>query len=459
MSDILKICYNVEDLLRARKRLGVGFLLGIFAFCLGARTLVAGSLPAFEAYFADSKLGKVESQESQHFKVSWINPQDGILAGPMLLYMEAAYESLLPKFSKVALKNQKAPLEIFPDLKSFSEVSGLSLSRFRATGTIALTLDQRLMILSPRNLAKGYPWAETAVHEFIHFMIRRISFENVPIWLHEGTAQIFQGYPYQKEMRLDPSQWGLFKKRRAANKLLDLKTLQEPFPYRETPEEAELAYIQALLFANWLDTQCGVIKLIEWSGSLKSVDRALEKCTGKASTILAQEFSEKIMPGIQVPKGSDVEFYARDFSSDDPIEAEGKKTDQKSRNLATLANELFKQGRYRSSSMEMEKALVSTPVAPPSWRQQLGISLMRSSKPKESQMVLRRLLKDYPREASAYFLLATQELERSELEKAWPLLVQSFFVNPFLDGLSEKMAVIQERKPKLAKDFVLHPLD
>jgi len=424
-----------------------------------ATPLWADSLPAFDAYFSKSKLGKVEVQESQHFKVSWINPQDGVLAGPLLLYMEAAYESMQPSFHKVALKNEKAPIEIFPDLKSFSEVSGLSLSRFRATGTIALTLEQRLMILSPRNLAKGYPWAETCVHEFAHYMIRRISSDNVPIWLHEGTAQIFQGYPYNKGMRLDPSQWGLFKKRRASKKLLDLKTLQEPFPYRETPEEAELAYIQALLFTNWLDNKCGVIQLIEWSGSLKSVDLALEKCTGKSATILSQEFSQKIMPSIQVPKGSDVEFYARDFSSDDPIEAEGKKTDQKSRNLATLANELFKQGRYRSASMEMEKALVSTPVAPPSWRQQLGLSLLRSSKSKDAQIVLRRLLKDYPREASAYYLLASQELEKSQFEKAWPLLVHSFFVNPFLDGLAEKMAVIQERKPELAKDFVLRSLE
>jgi len=450
----LKICYSAN-----RRMLGRIALVTSLVMSAQVGSAFAANLPAFDAYFSKSKLGKVETQESPHFKVSWINPQDGILAGPLLQYMEAAYESLQPSFKKVALKNEKAPIEIFPDLKSFSEVSGLSLSRFRATGTIALTLEQRLMILSPRNLAKGYPWAETAVHEFIHYMIRRISAENVPIWLHEGTAQIFQGYPYSKGMHLDPSQWGLFKKRRANKKLLDLKTLQEPFPYRETPEEAELAYIQALLFTNWLDTQCGVIQLIEWSGSLKSVDRALEKCTGKSAAVLSKEFSEKIMPSIQVPKGSDVEFYARDFSSDDPIEAEGKKTDQKSRNTATLANELFKQGRYRSAAMEMEKALVSTPVAPPSWRQQLGISLMRSSKPKDAQIVLRRLLKDYPREASAYYLLASQELEKSQVEKAWSLLVHGFFVNPFLDGLSEKMAVIQERKPELAKDFVLHPID
>lgn len=449
MKDTLKTCFSAS----AGRRLLFLFLI------TGALSLLrdasAQSLPRFETHFAKSKIGKVESQESAHFKVSWVHPQDSILAGPLLTYLESAFEPLKSIFASAQLNGLKAPVEIFPDLKSFSEVSGLSLARFRATGTIALTLEQRLMILSPRTLVKGYPWAETAVHELIHFLIRRISPENVPIWLHEGTAQIYQGFPAVRGFQMDPAQWGLFKRRRDQKKLLDLKTLREPFPYRETPEETELAYIQALLFTNYLDKKCGVVRLIEWSAHQQSIDPALQRCTKMSLPQLEAIFISEVMARIEVPKNSDVQFFARDFSSTDPLEAEGKAANQRSRNLAQLSSEMFKQGRHRAAAIEMEKALVKSGVAPPSWRHQLAKSLLKIGKINDAKIVLNRVIDDYPRDGSAYFILGNLAYEKSEFERAWRFFVRAYFLNPFLDGLFEKMLVIQQRKPELAKDYVI----
>lgn len=449
MRDILKIFFS------ARR----WSLLSLFFWWITPTLLLAqvptARLPAFESFFSSSALGKVETFESPHFRVQWVHPQDGVLAGPLLAYLEAARESLKPAFGSVLSANEKAPVEIFPDLESFSKVSGLSLARFRATGTIALTLDQRLMILSPRNLFKGYSWAETTVHEYIHYLIRRISPEHIPIWLHEGTAQLYQGYPYDLSVQLDPAQWGLFKKRRAADTLLDWKTLQEPFPYRETPEEAELAYIQALLFTRWLDQQCGVISLITWAGQFGSVDRALQRCSKLSESQLEAQFRPQIMKSIIVPEGRDVEFYARDFSSDSPIDKEGAKLDREARNLAQLSTELFKQGRFRPSAIQMAKALKKSEVAPPSWQHQMAQALMRTGKLLEAKSVLQKVIEDYPTEAGAWYLLGVQQYEKSQFESAWQLFLRAFFVNPFLDGLYDKMAIIRDRIPEKTKDYRL----
>jgi len=414
----------------------------------------AGSLPAFSKHFQGSSLGKVQSKESEHFRVEWVHPRDEIFVDALLEYLEAAHRDLDPLFRVVTAGGKKVPVEIFPDLKSFSEVSGLSLARFKASGTIALTLEQRLMILSPRNLFSGYAWATTVVHEFIHYLINSISPRNVPIWLHEGVAQVFQGYPYQKAAQLQPSQWGLFKRYRAKKGLLSLETLREPFPYRKDPEETELAYVQALLFVKWLDQQCGAVSLVRLTKELPSIDEALERCTGMPYAALSKNFIPKIMAEVVVPEGSDVAYFARDFSGKDPRDAESKKADQDSQNFAQLSSRLFDQGRFRASAVEMEKALVKTPVAPPSWRRQLALSLDKSGQGKDSQVVLSRLLRDYPEDAAAWFLKGRQSLLRADLKTAWDSFLRAFYVNPFMDGLEEEMSQIKSKHPHFGYSFL-----
>lgn len=430
------------------------FLLGsILLYLLLSSNSWSQQLPKFDVFFQTKK---VQKKSSEHFQVSWVNPRDEVIADALLFHLELARKKLEPSFSEAMKKSsQKVPVEIYPELESFSQVSGLSLARFRSTGTIALTLDQRLMLLSPINLVTGYSWAETVVHEYIHYLIREISPQSIPIWLHEGVAQLFQEYPYHLDAQLKPSQWGLFKKRRAAKQLLDLKTLREPFPYRKTPEEAELAYIQALLFSKWLDKKCGVLTLIQSMRDRASEEKGLESCTGEKFQKLESEFLSKIMAEVKVPSGSDVEFYARDFSEDDPLEAEGKKADKDSRDLALLSTKIMDQGRYRAAALEMKRALKMTPVSPPSWQRHLAIALQKANRDSESRQVLQELVKSYPGDAGAWFLLGQLDLKKDSYEKSYQAFLRAFYQNPFLEGLSDSMEAIYQRKPEFKNRFLL----
>lgn len=369
----------------------------------------------------------------------------------LIEHLEAAHAVMDPEFNLGLHK--KAPVEIFPDLKSFSAVSQLPLARFKATGTIALTLEQRLMLLSPRNLATGYSWAVTAVHEYTHYLIREITADHVPIWLHEGVAQVFQGYPYQKDTNLSPSQWGLFRKAKKKNELLDLETLKEPFPYRKTAEEAELAYIEALLFSKWLQQKCGVLNLIRTANNFKNIDKALEQCTGWSMATMNKKFVSEVLGQVNIPEGKAVEFFARDFSNNDPLEVEGRKADKKSRNLAQLANELFKQGRYRANAVELDRAIQVADVVPPSWRRQQALSYEKIKDEKKARTVLEELLKDYPEDAAAWYLMAGLDMQEKRVDAAWKAMVRAFFVNPFMEDLADQVRVLKEKNPKL--DFKL----
>lgn len=409
------------------------------------------ALESFDKYFSKSSLGSIQTRESNHFLVRWVHPRDEIIVDALLEHLEAAHALLDPQFN-LSLK-KKAPVEIFPDLKSFSDVSQLALARFKATGTIALTLEQRLMILSPRNLLGGYSWAVTVVHEYIHYLIREISPDYIPIWLHEGTAQFFQGYPYQTEMHLTPSQWGLFRKAKKKNEWLNLETLKEPFPYRKTAEEAELAYIQSLLFTQWLQKRCGVLNLIRTASNFKSVDKALEQCTGWSNNEMKKKFLEEILPGVAIPDGKDVAFFARDFSGGDALEVESRKADKNARNIAQLANELFKQGRFQAHTIEMEKAMKASDVVPPSWKRQLAIAYQKIKQDKKSKAVLQELVTDYPEDAAAWYLLANFELNEKKSEAAWKSLLHAFFINPFMEDLSDQVKILKEKNPQWSFKF------
>lgn len=425
----------------------------LWAFVVLPASLRA-SLPAFDDYYKTSPLGKVQTKSAGHFQVSWVHPRDEVFVDALLEHIQLADKDLDPIFHDQSGDRKIVPIEIYPDLKTFSAVSGLSMARFKATGTIALTLEQRLMVLSPRNLAGGYPWAVTVVHEFTHYLIREISADYIPIWLHEGVAQIYQGYPYIKDWSFEPSQWGLFKKAAQKKKWLDLETLKEPFPYRKDPEEAELAYIEALIFAKWLNQKCGVVTLIRYAKDLKGVDPALEKCTGMSAQQLRSRFFQDVLQQVKIPDRADVQFFARDFSGTDPLELETRKADTRAKNFAVLSSEEFKQGRYRAAAIEMDKAMKVTPVHPPSWSRQLALSYQKTSKFDKSRQILQDLIRDYPNDAAAWFLLGTERVKTDGPKRGWDDFMHSFFVNPFMDGLLESITQLKERNPKFTYSFL-----
>lgn len=402
--------------------------------------LCAGDVKDFDLYFK----GKVQKKASNAFVVSWIHPRDELIVDALLSHIENAHTPLGSAFGLSTKNKRLVPVEIYPDLKSFSEVSGLSMARFKATGTIALTLDQRLMILSPRVLVQGYPWAETVVHEYVHYLIREISPELIPIWLHEGVAQMYQGFPYKTRVSLEPSQWGLFSKYKKQRQLLSLKTLMEPFPYRKNPEEASLAYVQALLFSQWLDQQCGVVKLIELIESLGQTEKGLEKCTKMTAQQIEAKFIPEILGSYKIPNGSEIEFFARDLTASDTFNSEGAKLDRRSRNFAQLSQELFKQGRYKPAIVEMEKAFQLTSVRPPSWSRHLALSYEKSGNSDKARSILEASLQIYPEDAASWFLTAQHHKKPLDM---WKALLRAFFINPFMDGLIDQMQQIKSQNP------------
>src|SRR5262249_52741222 len=125
--------------------------------------------------------------ESEHFVVRYPKGAEEILVPYAIEALEAARAALATDFDWAP--PGKVRVEIHADVSDLATVSTLTLKEIETSGTIALCKWNRLMIVSPRALVRGYAWLDTLNHEYTHYVVTRLSHNTVPIWLHEGIAK------------------------------------------------------------------------------------------------------------------------------------------------------------------------------------------------------------------------------------------------------------------------------
>jgi len=133
---------------------------------------------------------------SGRFLLRWHPGKDGWLVPYAFEALEAAYQRIGADLGE----RPPGPIvvEIYPEVAHLAKVSSLTMKEIETSGTIALCKYNRVMIVSPRALVRGYPWLDTLAHEYTHYVVTRASRDTVPIWLHEGLAK-FQEQRWRSE--------------------------------------------------------------------------------------------------------------------------------------------------------------------------------------------------------------------------------------------------------------------
>src|SRR5262249_26580180 len=134
---------------------------------------------------AEATHGFVEQRSPEgHFIVRHAPGKDELLLPYAFEALESAYREVGQHDFGMG-ENDRIRVEIFGEVKDLAKVSTLTLKEIETSGTIALCKFNRLMIVSPRALGRGYPWQDTLTHEYTHFVVSRVSRNTVPIWFHE----------------------------------------------------------------------------------------------------------------------------------------------------------------------------------------------------------------------------------------------------------------------------------
>jgi len=149
-------------------------------------------------------------------------------------------------------------LDIYPTASRFTAASGLPPEAVRTTGVIALSKWNRLLLTSPRALARGYNWKDTVAHEYIHLVVSWRSGDRTPVWLQEGLAKHLEGeWRGGRAAYLSVHQQSLLATAIRDDAFVPFEKFQRSMAYLDSGEEAALAFAQVATMVHFLTTQAG----------------------------------------------------------------------------------------------------------------------------------------------------------------------------------------------------------
>ncbi len=168
---------------------------------------------------------------------------DAILVEEAFETLAEARRALLAQLG--ALPPQPVLVEIYPTGKRFVDASGLGREAVSTTGVVAISKWARLLMTSPRAVARGYGWKDTLVHEYVHQVVTHLSHDRTPVWLQEGIARYLEAcWRHQLNAPLEPFSQAALAKALAADDLVSFEEMHPSFAFLPSAERGAVAYAQ-----------------------------------------------------------------------------------------------------------------------------------------------------------------------------------------------------------------------
>ncbi len=408
----------------------------------------------FMEFIRSSALKKPGFKElkSEHFTIRYAHPKDYIIA-------EYGKDVLEKSRFEIGLDLEEYPgdpviVEIYPDLESFTAATTLPPENVEKTGVVGICKFNRIMILSPRLLPKGYSWSDTLAHEYTHYLIFLKSENTVPVWLHEGIAK-FEESRWREQMRnvLSPFYETILAQALEKDGLVPIEKMHPSLALLDSAREAQLAFAQAGTSVSFLVDRWGNEGLTGLLEAMKARDdykAALADVTGLdfetfygswKKYLRDKNLTEKI-PGVKV-KGiriSSTEGEKGD-GSEDLVDIDNGKA----RGHTRLGDLLGARGRLRGASYEYEKALGYDPGSP-LISARLASALHGTGETDRALGILDPLLEFYPENVDIHLVLGRIYIGQGNVRKAEESYLAAVSINPFDPEVHTALAAIYEKE-------------
>jgi len=380
-------------------------------------------------------LASFKRYETPHFVILLDEKQDGILMDYLTDALEKTYQIMAQQYG--FRPKEKVRIELFPDAKAFYLASTLSVRDIEVTGAVGLTKFNKLQFLSPKALVYGYRWLDAISHEYMHYLIVRMTTNKAPIWFHEGLAKY-----EETRWRKGPSYLSLLYQTLLARALAERKLIgfdrMEPSLVRlETPEDVQLAYAQAASAIEFIITKAGSERLRE------IMDRMAGATTRGASEAIQQvlglqfsEFEEKWKEYLAFKELKTVDGVVLHRYKVKEGRADEERLDMEeikslvARNRAHLGDRLKERGRISAAVLEYRRALAETRDSVPIMNR-LSSALIDLGRDEEALEFLKRAKDISPDHPSIYTHLGEAYLKLKDFERAKEAFEDSIQINPF----------------------------
>ena len=417
------------------------------AYLLGLYEFYSGNYEAAKNYFLKSTskkkdywielidktlpvAAKFETIESNYFKIRYTG-KDKIIALYLKDILDNAANVMHEKFNWEPSK--KAILEIYPDRESFQNASTLTDKHIKVSGAIGICKFNRMMIASPRILKFGYGWADTAVHEYIHYIIGKITgLKNMPLWLNEGLAKYFEESwrILKRESKLSPIAENFIYKTRKTGKWVPLEKMRGGMPTLDNRDEVTLAFAQVESFTDFLISEYGFNKMLNYLQDLKKYSSEAAFLKNYKSTVsqLEKKWSEyiknaelKYSPGAAGPSF---------VFSEDAVSAVSEWVAETARTDVHLADRFTKRGNYKLAEKKYLHALNKDPFNSVILNKLAKTQIKTGNIPKAVENFY-EAIKNNPSYPPPYIHLAELLIDEGNFDEAYKMLMEYIYRIPF----------------------------
>jgi predicted Zn-dependent protease len=186
------------------------------------------------------------SVDSDHFSVTIDPTQDELLGRYMSRYLEKIYPTLTARFGYTP--PGKTKIEI---LKNHQWFSGRTIG-LPFVPTVGACTGRVVALASPKATRVPFNWARVLTHEVAHVITLQQTEFNIPHWYTEALAVESEGFPR-------PQEWNklLLERVPKRTKLLNLDTINLGFIRPKEPDDRQMAYCQAQLYARYMKKRFG----------------------------------------------------------------------------------------------------------------------------------------------------------------------------------------------------------
>ncbi len=437
------------------------------AEALLAGALTSGQLPAVGAITQEAQhylnlargeqraLGPALRQVSPdgHVELVCADARDAILAPYLFSAMAEARAALGGELG--VLPDHPIRFEILDDPAKLALVSPLTLDNVYTTGTVGITKYRRIIMVSPRVLLYGYGWLDTAVHEYVHYLVTLRTRNRAPVWLQEGLAKLLETrWRAATPLPLDPAPRKLLARGLARNDLVSFTEMYPSLAMLPSQERAALAYAQVQTMLELLREEKGLPGLAAlldrvaaggvaedalaaaWGGSFAAFDehwkitmrRRTAGKSGDASLRKLQFRDPAAKPVAGDSDEADPSLLGDVFSHLGGGEA---------RQHARLGVLLTLRGHLAPAARQYEKARAAEPrvAADPKLARRLGELYLKLGQPARAAPLLRIAGLDDPEQANVAAAEGRALLQIDDRLGARAALTRAIRVNPFIPSL------------------------
>lgn len=213
--------------------------------------------------------------ESEHFRV-YLKGRDVILKEKIISHLEKIYKLIGEKI--MYYPTEKIRVEVYNTKDEFAFASTLGRNIVDKSGVVGICKFNRIMIISPESLPYGYRWCDTITHEYIHFILNRISEYKLPLYLHEATARYYDTiYRSTEPLCFTPANVRMLLQAKKENRLIPFSSLKGSLVYLDSQQDIELAFVELASFVKYIVDNYGEERYIKLIHAYKDYENKEEK--------------------------------------------------------------------------------------------------------------------------------------------------------------------------------------